>query len=455
MRPITFRTRFAPSPTGLAHLGNARTALFSFLAARARGGEMLLRLEDTDRSRNTAAAAAALERDLRWLGLDWRETPPQSARAAAHEEKMAELAARGLAYPCFCTPEELARERQQCAAAGKPPRYSGKCAKLPESEAKARIAAGEKPAMRFRMPPEVVKVADAVRGELKFDGNDIGDFIIRRANGDFSFIFVNAVDDATDKVTCALRGEDHLPNTPRQLALLSALNLPPPQYGHLPLMTGADGKPLSKRAGASSLQELREMGYLPEALMNYLSRVGHTYDNTAFMTAEEMSRNFNISRISHSSARYDNAQLLNRQREALKKLNNNERRRWMSPALPPDIDAAAFSSAVINNVALLNDVREWSRALTNATPDASARKVITETGATFYTAAATTNKELPDANWKQFCAHLSKQTGLSGKNLYLPLRAALTGKTTGPEMAAFFTLLTPQERAKRLAGANN
>ena len=312
---MTFRTRFAPSPTGFLHLGNARTALFCYLAARTKGGEMLLRIEDSDRARNTLDGAAAIAEDLQWLGCKWRQVPPQSARLDDYEKQMQKLQDGNMAYPCFCSPEELDRQRQQCAAAKKPPRYLGKCNNLTAAQVRDKILTGESAVWRFCMPSSAIVVRDIVRGELRFDGGDIGDFIIRRANGDFSFIFINAVDDAADGITCVLRGEDHLPNLPRQLAILNALDLPPPQYGHLPLMTDLSGKPLSKRGGAPSLRKLREEGYLPLALMNYLARVGHKYGENAAMTAAELAKGFSLDNLSHSAARFDGNQLLSRQRE--------------------------------------------------------------------------------------------------------------------------------------------
>ena len=363
---------------------------------------------------------------------------------------MQKLQDGNMAYPCFCSPEELDRQRQQCAAAKKPPRYLGKCNNLTAAQVRDKILTGESAVWRFCMPSSAIVVRDIVRGELRFDGGDIGDFIIRRANGDFSFIFINAVDDAADGITCVLRGEDHLPNLPRQLAILNALDLPPPQYGHLPLMTDLSGKPLSKRGGAPSLRKLREEGYLPLALMNYLARVGHKYGENAAMTAAELAKGFSLDNLSHSAARFDGNQLLSRQRESLHNLSAAEKIKWLSGLAPPQADSAGFAKMIMPNVAVFADVRKWAESFTNGTPDDDAAKVIGDAGSDFYTSALVAHNDLANGEWRAFCDLVAAKTGLSGRRLFMPLRAALTGKTYGPEMAAFFALLPHKEQQRRL-----
>jgi len=260
-------TRFAPSPTGELHLGNARTALFSFLLARRHGGRFLLRIEDTDLGRSLEAHTAALVEDLRWLGLDWDAgpgggAPPeswrQSARQSIYAARLEQLARAGHAYPCYCTPAELEASRRAQLAAGRPPRYAGTCRELTPAAQAERSAAGRRPAWRFRVPGgRRVQFDDLVYGAQYASGDDIGDFILQREDGGAAFFFCNAIDDALMQVTHVLRGEDHLANTPRQLLILEALGLPAPRYGHVALLTGADGVPLSKRHGATSVRAYR------------------------------------------------------------------------------------------------------------------------------------------------------------------------------------------------------
>jgi nondiscriminating glutamyl-tRNA synthetase len=327
MKTMTCKTRFAPSPTGYLHLGNVRTALFNALLARREQGSFLLRIEDTDRERSRPEYVAALLEDLRWLGLDWQEGPEiggphppyaQSERAAIYAGYYQRLEERGLVYPCFCSPAELALSRKTQLAAGRPPRYAGTCARLSEAERQARRRRGLQPTLRFRTPPgQLVQFIDLARGPQQFASDDIGDFIIRRADGGPQFFFANAVDDALMGITHLLRGEDHLSNTPRQLLLLEALDLPAPHYGHLALIVGADGGPLSKREGHFSVRELRATGYLPEALLNDLARIGHSYAHDHWMSLAELAEAFTLERLGRAPARYDEAQLLHWQSEAV------------------------------------------------------------------------------------------------------------------------------------------
>ncbi|MCC8999105.1 MAG: glutamate--tRNA ligase, partial [Candidatus Contendobacter sp.] len=328
MTTKTIKTRFAPSPTGYLHLGNVRTALFNALLSQHWGGQFLLRIEDTDQERSRPEYVAALLEDLRWLGLDWQEGPEvggpqapyaQSERAAIYAKYYQRLEAADQAYPCFCTPAELALSRKRQLAAGRPPRYTGTCARLSEAERRARRERGLQPTLRFQVPvAQTVEFIDRVRGPQRFASADIGDFVIRRADGAPQFFFANAVDDALMEVTHVLRGEDHLTNTPRQLLLLQALDLPAPEYGHLALIVGSDGGPLSKREGDLSLRELRAAGYLPEALLNYLARLGHSYECDSWMDPAELAAGFAPERLGRAPARYDAAQLLHWQSEAVR-----------------------------------------------------------------------------------------------------------------------------------------
>lgn len=296
------KSRFCPSPTGHLHLGNTRTALFNALLAKNQSGHFLLRIEDTDESRSFDHYTQALLDDLHWLGLDWQEGPEvdgphapywQSKRQSIYAEYYEKLIQRQLAYLCFCTDSELAIERKVQLASGQPPRYAGHCRNLTAAEIETKLEKGCLPTLRFCVPKnQTIEFNDLVRGIQRFNTDDIGDFIIRRADKTASFIFCNAIDDALMGVTHALRGDDHLTNTPRQLLVLQALDLPAPNYGHIALIVGHDGSPLSKRHGSQSLLELREEGFLPEAITNYLARLGHNYKQTHYLSLAELSAHF-------------------------------------------------------------------------------------------------------------------------------------------------------------------
>jgi glutamyl-tRNA synthetase len=324
-RPLV--TRFAPSPTGHLHLGNARTALLNYLAARNSGGRFILRLEDTDEVPGSESFIHDLLTDLHWLGLEWDEGPDvggpqaiyrQQQRRAIYETWLAKLDAAGVTYPCFCTPAELNASRRQQLAAGKPPRYAGTCRTLSEQQRCERLVRGQPAALRFKAPAgKVVQFVDLVQGDQTFGGDEDGDFILRRADGGTAFFFSNAIDDALMHVTLVLRGEDHLANTPRQLLILQALDLPTPRYAHVPLLLGDDGLPLSKRRGHVSLQELRRRGFLPAAVRNYLVRLGHSCSADEWLDDEAMIEAFDLSRLDRVPASYDAAQLHRWQTEAL------------------------------------------------------------------------------------------------------------------------------------------
>ena len=458
------KTRFAPSPTGLLHFGNARTALFNALFARRSGGVFVLRVEDTDLERSRPEFTQALQEDLLWLGMDWQEGVDrggpagpyeQSRRTGVYQELLSKLERDGRAYPCFCTPTELEISRKLQAASGRPPRYGGKCARLHPAEAEAKRTAGVAHTLRFRMPEDgVIEFDDLVRGPQKFASADIGDFIIRRSDGSFAFFFVNAVDDALMGVTYALRGEDHLSNTPRQIALLRALHLNAPAYGHISLIVDDAGAPLSKRTGSRSVRELREAGYMPQAVNNYLARLGHHYASDAFLDWEGLAQGFESGSLSRAPARYDPAQLNYWQAQAVLHLPLAELAAWVGQAVAdavPAADLEAFTGAIRDNVTFPDDVRRWAKAVYAPALHLSdaAREAAQAAGPTFFAAARAAI--LPEMDFKAFAHRVKQATGAQGKSLFLPLRAALTGEVAGPEMPRLFPLIGIERARARLA----
>jgi glutamyl-tRNA synthetase len=463
--PHPFKTRFAPSPTGLLHLGNIRTALFNHLLARRERGVFLLRLEDTDAMRGHEKYAQALATDLKWLGLDWDEGPgiggargpyAQAERNGIYKEYFTALETQGHAYPCFCSEHELAIARKTALASGRPPRYTGRCRALAAGEIQERFARGEPATLRFRVDEgNTVVFDDKVRGPQGFQTDDIGDFIIRRSDGTPAFFFCNAIDDALMGVTLVVRGEDHLTNTPRQILLLQALGLPRPEYAHIALVVDADGAPLSKRTGSRSVQELREAGFLPPAINNYLARLGHTYDANALMSLYVLSENFELSRLGRAPARYDEAQLRHWQHEAVLHLPLAELGAWLGPALaalvPPD-RRDEFIETVRGNVTFPADALHWARtAFTDSfTISHAAHAVIVAAGTGFFDDARRA-LEKHGTDFKAATTMLKQTTGLGGKALFQPLRAALTGEIDGPEMARLLPLIGLDRAHRRIA----
>jgi glutamyl-tRNA synthetase len=467
MPDTPYVTRFAPSPTGSLHLGNARTALFNYLAARASGGRMVLRVEDTDAERSDEAHFERLIADLRWLGIEWNEGPDvggpngpyrQSERGPRYAEAIGYLRSAGLAYPCFCTPEELALSRRTQLAAGRPPRYAGTCASLPAGEVGRRVALGRTHAMRFRVPARrTIEFDDLIHGVQRFASDDIGDFVVSRADGSAAFFLGNAVDDAAMGVTLVLRGDDHLANTPRQIMVLEALGLGVPRYGHLPLVLGPSGAPLSKRDGAAGLHELREQGYLPGALGNYLVRLGHACRTDEWLEPVAMPAHFDLAHSSRSAARYDEAQLRHWQREAVTRAGINELVAWLGARLTPLGGAARkaeFVTAVRGNLLFPADAEPLVAVVCGdlAQAEPAAVAAIVEAGGEFF-ATASGEWAAVEGDFKAWARAVGAVTGRKGAALYQPLRAALTGMTHGPELAPLVALMGARRVSARLADA--
>ena len=462
-----FVTRFAPSPTGALHLGNARTALFNDLAARASGGRMVLRIEDTDAERSDEALTGRLLEDLRWLGLKWAEGPDiggpggpyrQSERGAGYTEAIRTLDAAGWVYPCFCSPEELKLSRKAQLAAGRPPRYAGTCAGLAASVAAQRVAGGARPALRFRVPAgRVIEFDDLIHGPQRFASDDIGDFVIRRADQSVSFFLGNAVDDAAMGITLVLRGDDHLANTPRQILLLEALGLPVPRYGHLPLLLGPSGAPLSKRDGAASLGDLQARGYLPGALRNYLVRLGHACAAEGWLETDAMAGHFDLARSSRSAAHFDEAQLRHWQREAVSHASEPELIDWLSGRLGRLGEAArrsAFVQAVRGNLLFPEDVEPLVEVVCAdaIALDGDAEREVLAAGAAFF-ARSLEEWRRHATDFRAWTRAVGAATARKGAALYMPLRAALTGRTHGPELAPLVDLMGGERVSERIAAA--
>jgi nondiscriminating glutamyl-tRNA synthetase len=437
-------------------LGNARTAFFSHLWARKTGGRFILRIEDTDVERSQLHFRDELMIDLGWLGLDWDEGPDvggpsapysQSERGAFYQELFARLERGHQVYPCYCTAQDLELSRKLQRMSGKPPRYAGTCRNLGPAQREEREALGLKPTLRFAVPTDAsVEFIDVVHGPQKFASSDIGDFIIRREDGTAAFFFCNAVDDSVMGVTHVLRGDDHLTNTPRQLLLLDALQLRRPCYGHLGLLVGADGAPLSKRHGSTSVREFRERGFLGAAVLNHLFRLGHSSDVDGWLTASDMPAHFRPEHLGAASARFDESQLVHWQKETLQRMSAAEIRTWLGSD-----DSTEFVELVRHNVVLPADAAPWAAAVRGELPPLgpAEQQVIAAAGPAFFSAAMDALDQ-SGADLKQLTKILKERTGRKGADLFMPLRVALTGQSHGPELAPLLQLMTPGTARRRL-----
>ena len=464
------KTRFAPSPTGHIHLGNARTALFNFLFAHSQSGCFLLRIEDSDATRSLLTLAKELEEDLRWLGVPWQEGPGQekglgpyyqSERQAIYELYYEQLVSMGRAYPCFCTEAELLMMRKRQLALGKPPRYNGQCRQLTAEQMAEKKAQGKQASLRFHVPSQqVINFDDFVKGEQSFATDTIGDFVIQRSDGSAAFFFCNAIDDALMKVTHVLRGEDHLTNTPRQILLLQTLGLTIPAYGHMALIVGDDGAPLSKRHGSFSIKSLREAGYFAEALQNYLARLGHTYRCQEFLDIQALAQQFSLSRLGKSPARYDQTQLLYWQKQALLHLSNDKLLAWLKVKLqnvvPEDL-TGDFIELMRGTICFPEEAVEWATILfaDNSALNYSidTKNFLREVDPCYWQRFLSLWEE--NSDFKALMKQLQKQLNLKGKALFTPLRLALTGRHDGPELAKIVSLLGHTKIRERILHAQN
>ena len=449
-------TRFAPSPTGSLHLGNARTALFSHLWARKTGGKFILRIEDTDSERSQARFRDQLMADMRWLGLDWDEGPDiggpagpysQAERGEFYRDLYAQLTARDLAYPCYCSAEDLELSRKLQRMSGKPPRYAGTCRGLTAEQRAEREGRGLRAALRFAVPGDrTIEFTDAVHGPQHFASNDIGDFIICREDGTPAFFFCNAVDDSAMGVTQVLRGDDHLANTPRQIMLLDALGMRCPAYGHIGLLVGEDGAPLSKRHGSASADEFRERGFLSVAVLNHLFRLGHASDMDGWLPAAEMPAHFRPEHLGRAPARFEESQLMHWQKESLARMSAADVRAWLGAE-----DSMEFIELVRHNVVLPQDAIAWRAVVRGELPPLGAdeQRVVAAAGAEFFAAAALAYDQ-SNGDLKLLTKILKERTGRKGAELFMPLRVALTGRAHGPELAPLLMLMSPQTVRQRL-----
>ncbi|MEP7119175.1 MAG: glutamate--tRNA ligase [Acidobacteriota bacterium] len=461
------RVRFAPSPTGHLHVGNARTALFNWLLARRHGGTFILRVEDTDRERSTAAAEAAIKDDLQWLGLVWDEgidaggaAGPyrQSERLELYATHTAQLLREGHAYRCFCAPERLEADRQAALAASLPPKYPGTCRALTAAEVERRLAAGERAAVRLRVPANrVVTFADLVRGPVSFHTDVIGDPVIVRGDGIPAYNYAVVIDDALMHITHVVRGEDHISNTPRQLLVYEAFGWTPPAFAHLSLVLGPDHAPLSKRHGATSVAEFRAKGYLPEALANYLALIGWSPgEGDEVLPLATLASRFDLDAVGHSAGVFDEAKLawVNRHYlkgappERLAELARRflERVGWLHGAPSPALTAwlRMVVPPVAASIDKMSDVSErlaqvFAYDAVAALGRDEVRAEATQSGAVavaraWALAVAAAPRLTDKAAFRDLAKRVGGEAGAKGKVLFHSIRLVSTGEPDGLEL---------------------
>jgi glutamyl-tRNA synthetase len=442
---MTVRLRFAPSPTGRIHVGNVRTALMNWLFAIREGGQVLLRIDDTDLARSTKAYEQGIEDDLRWLGLDWRERANQSHRFDAYEKAAARLKASGLLYPAYETEEELERRRKIAQATGKPPIYDRAALKLSAAERAALEREGRKPHWRFKLSGGRKEWVDLVRGPQSIDTASLSDPVLIREDGAFLYTLPSVVDDIDFKITHIVRGEDHVTNSGVQIEIFEALGGPVPLFGHFPLLVGADGGALSKRIGSLGVGELAAEGYEPMAVLSHLAKIGTSDPVEARHSVEALAAEFSFEKIGRAPARFDPEELKRVNAALLHGLDYASVRARLI-RLEAD-KGEAFWNAVRANIQVLPEVRQWAHIVDGPiepfVPDAAFARAAAE---------ALPSGGYDETTWSTFTHAVKEKTGAKGKALFMPLRQALTGLDHGPEMAALFPLIGEARARKRLLG---
>ncbi len=475
------RVRFAPSPTGHLHVGNARTALFNWLFARQAGGAMVLRIEDTDVARSEARFEDQLVADLKWLGLDWDEGPDmgggfgpyrQSDRLAIYREHAEKLLSERKAYLCFCTEEELQRDREQAAAEHRQPIYSGKCRGIDPAGAAARRAAGETCAIRLRIPEHPIRFHDVVHGPVEFSNEVVSDRIILRSSGMPVYNYVVVIDDALMKITHVIRGDDHLSNTPKQVALYEALGWPVPEFAHLSTILGADRERLSKRQGATSIANFRDMGVLPEALVNYLALLGWapTGGTREIFSLQELVKEFSLERVTPSPAIFDMEKLYWLNRHYIKgssaervaalaspyyagmigKPTRGETELWLTgitQMLVPSVDRLdqlPEKAALIFHYDAKAALAAPDNAEVLAWPNTDA--VLARFLVKVLESESAGEGTLTPEEFKKIVNEVKAETGAKGKELFHPIRIVVTGSHSGPEFDKLIPILEEGSR---------
>lgn len=465
----TVRVRIAPSPTGYLHVGTAHTALFNWLFARHNKGKFILRIEDTDILRSSKEYEENIIDGLKWLGLHWDEGPYyQTQRLELYKKYAEELLKRGLAYYCYCTPEELEERRKEALAQKKPPRYDRKCLYLSDEEKARYEREGRKPAIRLLVPEGKTVFNDIIRGEIEFNNEDIGDFVIMKSDGIPTYNFAVVIDDYTMGITHVIRGEDHISNTPKQLFIYNAFGWTPPEFAHLPLLLGPDRSKLSKRHGVTSVSEYRKMGYLPQALVNYLALLGWTpEENKEIYTIDELIELFDLRKVTKNPGIFDITKLEWINTQHIRKLSIEELSELTFPFLREAewFKEEFFDKNYYNKVLTLLQERLKTLAQIKDYADYffvedldydidTVKKVCKHPDTHLYLEKIKEewNKidEFTATNLEIALKNLAEQNQIPTKNLVHPIRVALTNKTVGPGLYEIAEVLGKDRTIKRI-----
>lgn len=438
--------RFAPSPTGHLHVGNMRTALVNYLFARANQGRFMLRIDDTDDERSDDIFEASIRVDLEWMGMNWDCEDRQSSRLDHYHNGLQSLLKSGRAYPCFESQEELSLKRKSQLSAGRPPVYDRSALKLSQDEIESRKAGGEVPHYRFLLNHDTTSWQDMVRGEQSIQMSSLSDPVILRADGRFIYTLASVIDDGDHGITHILRGEDHTTNSAAQIQLFKALGYAVPAMGHFALLAGADGEGLSKRIGSLSIGSLRDDGIEAMAIASLLARIGTSDPVEVRANMDDLVAGFDISRFGRATPRFDPEQLRQINGKVLAEFSFAQ----VKDRLGGLKDGDLIWGAVKGNISNLAEVKEWADIIHEAITPVISDPVMTAAAITALDALA--DHDIDDGFWGHWTKQIMQETGLKGKAVFMPLRQALTGRQSGPEMAMLLPLIGRERMIGRLKG---
>ena len=434
------KCRFAPSPTGLLHVGNARSAVLNWAYAKKNNGNFILRIDDTDHSRSTKEFEDKIKENLSWLGLDWDETFNQSNRVNNYNSKIDILKSTGKLYPCFESTEELSLKKKSLLSSGKPPIYDRSALLMTEDEINKKINLGLKPHWRFKLDEGLIKWNDLIKGEVKFDTKNLSDPILIREDGSLLYHLPSVFDDVEEEISHIIRGEDHISNTAFHIQIFTALSSEPPLFAHHPFLTDQDGKGFGKRIGSLSIENLKSDGFEEISIINYLLNIGSSEDIKPETDLQKLIENFDLKNISNSSAKFSDTVLKSLNSDVLKNYSVEQVIDKISSQIN-GVDIEKIWTFSQNNIVFLKDIEIWLKTIKNIIDlkDYNIPEILINTAI----------ENIPDEpftydTWDTWVKSISVKTGLKGKNLYMPLRLVLTGKEKGPQLKNFLPLLDRQ-----------
>ena len=434
------KCRFAPSPTGLLHVGNVRSAKLNWAYAKKNNSKFILRIDDTDKSRSTKEFENKIKENLLWLGLDWDETFNQSSRADNYNSKIDDLKSKGYLYPCFESTEELSLKKKSLLSSGKPPIYDRSALLMSKDEINEKIKSGLTPHWRFKLDEGIISWNDLIKGEVKFDTKYLSDPILIRGDGSLLYHLPSVIDDIEENISHIIRGEDHISNTAYHIKIFMSLTSEPPKFAHHPFLTDESGKGFGKRIGSLSIENLKSDGFEEISIINYLLNIGSSEDIKPEINIQKLIDSFDLKNISSSSSKFSNTVLRSLNSDVLKSYNFEQVINKISLKIN-GVDIEKLWNFSKNNIIFLKDIEIWLRAIDNVIQlnDYDIPEILINTAIENIPGEPFTTD-----TWNTWTKSISTKTGLKGKDLYMPLRLILTGKERGPELKNFLPLLDKQ-----------